>query len=126
MTPLETSSLPKFNFHNVSLWMQRLNKAIDEKLNDSTISNKWLASKMEISQRQLIRKTKEYSGLPPRQYLRYYRLNKAMNALKKGQFLTVKETAHSVGFEKSSYFTQHFENIYGKKPLEILRENGWR
>jgi len=108
------------------LWLKRFNNAIDKKLADPTITNEWLANKMEISQRQLIRKVKDIIGIPPRQYIRIYRLEKAMNILQAGTYHTVKETAHAVGFEKASYFTRKFEDQFGKKPLEILREYGWR
>lgn len=126
MNSLEKVNPKTWYSKGAQLWMQRFHEAIDEKLHDSAISNTWLAHKMEISQRQLIRKVKEFSGLPPRKYLRQYRLNKAMNTLKAGTFLTVKETAYAVGFEKVSYFTNQFEAFFGKKPLEILREHGWR
>ena len=110
----------------VKKWLQRLDLIIDKQLKDNTLSNEELAQKLSISNRQLFRKVKTLSGLTPQKYLRQYRLKQAMRHLKNGRYRTVKETAFAVGFKNVSYFIQKFEKHFGKKPLQILRESGWR
>ena len=46
--------------------------------------------------------------------------------LENGKYRTVKDTAFAVGYTKSNYFSIQFEKQFGKKPLVILRESGWR
>lgn len=107
-------------------WLSRLDAVISKHLKDIYLDNKKIASELKISERQLFRKVKELTDLTPQKYLKMQRLQKAMDFLKSGKFRTVKETAQAVGYIKSNYFSIQFEKQFGKKPLEILRELGWR
>ena len=107
-------------------WLLRLEQIIDKHLKDFSLSNQQLAKELSISERQLFRKVNEHTGLSPQRYQRRYRLRKAMKFFKAGTYRTVKETACSVGYIKVSYFITQFEKEFGKKPLQILQEYGWR
>lgn len=107
-------------------WMNRLDAVIGENVENTFLDNKKIAKELQISERQLFRKVKELTELTPQKYLKMQRLRKAMDFLRNGKYRTVKETAHAVGYIKSNYFSIQFEKQYGKKPLEILRESGWR
>ena len=107
-------------------WMSRLNGIIEENIEDAFLDNKKIADELQISERQLFRKVKKITELTPQKYLKIQRLNQAMKILNEGKYRTVKETAHAVGYKKSNYFSLQFEKEFGKKPLTILRELGWR
>ncbi len=107
-------------------WLYRLDLAIERNLSDRYLNNQSLAETMSISERQLFRKIRELTDLSPQQYLRQYRLQRAMQYLRDGQFRTVKETAFAVGFANVSYFIQQFEQEFGIKPLAQLQRAGWR
>ena len=107
-------------------WLNRLNSIIDKNLDNPFFSNKELATILEISERHLFRKIKAQTNLPPQKYINQYRLNQALKFLKRGQYKTVKETAYAVGFRSPSYFIKQFEKTFGIKPLQVLREAGWR
>ena len=107
-------------------WLNRFDQIIEKHLDTVSLTNEILAKELEISERQLFRKVKELSGLPPQKYLRKYRLNQAMKILITGKHRTVKETSYAVGFLKVSYFIAKFEKEFGKKPLRVLQESGWR
>jgi len=107
-------------------WLNRFNTLIDENLDDPFFSNQQFAEALAISERHLFRKMKELTGLSPQKYLSQYRLQEAMKYLKNGKYRTVKETAYAVGFRNPSYFIKQFEKAFGKKPLLILKEAGWR
>lgn len=107
-------------------WIERFESILEENLNNPIFTNKKIADELGISVRQLSRRLKGATSVPPRQYIRDYRLRKAKRFMEEGRFVTVKETAHAVGFVKVGYFIQRYNSLYGKRPLEVLRENGWR
>lgn len=107
-------------------WLSRFNSLIDTNLDDPFFSNQHFAQALAISERHLFRKMKEFTGLSPQKYLSQYRLYEAMKYLKNGKYRTVKETAYAVGFRNPSYFIRQFEKEFGKKPLLVLKEAGWR
>ncbi len=107
-------------------WLNRLDMAIEEQTISQYISNAILAKTLDISERDLFRKVKEVTGLSPQKYVRRYRLQLAMQMLKKGTYKTVKEVSHAIGYINVSYFILQFENEFSTRPFEVLKEEGWR
>lgn len=107
-------------------WLTRLDRVQASDPKWLTLTNEDLAKKLKMSERQLFREMKKSTGLSPQQYLRQYRLQQSMVLLKTGQSRTVNEAAFAVGYSNVSYFIHQFERKYGKKPLRVLRESGWR
>ncbi|MCO6488234.1 MAG: AraC family transcriptional regulator [Phaeodactylibacter sp.] len=107
-------------------WLARLDLSIREGMTDGGLNNKTLASCLGISERHLIRRVKQLTGLSPQQYIRQHRLQQAMEYLEQGTYRTVKETAAAVGYANAGYFISQFEHQFGKRPLDVLREWGWR
>lgn len=112
--------------YNENRWLNRLDQIIDHHLGEPGFGNGQLAAVMKISERHLSRKVKALSGLPPRKYLRRYRLKQALELLESGSLKRVKDASEAVGYSNTSYFISQFEKEFGKKPLEVLREKGWR
>jgi len=107
-------------------WLKRLHSLIESNLDDPSLDNAQLAAALIISERHLFRKLNELTGLSPQKYVSQFRLKRAMQYLRNGTFRTVKETCFAVGFRNTSYFIRQFEKAYGKRPLQVLKENGWR
>lgn len=107
-------------------WLNRFHQIIQENLAEGSLSNEFLATRIEISERHLFRRVKSLTGLTPQQYIRQCRLQQAMDYLEAGTYRTVKATATAVGFTNASHFINRFEKEFGKKPFDILRECGWR
>ena len=63
---------------------------------------------------QLYRKLKALTGLAATDFIRSYRLKRAVGLLQQGQ--TVAQTAYAVGFESPSYFGQCFREQFGEPP----------
>ena len=112
--------------HNGSKWLERINLIINEHLDQNSFNNRQLAKAIAVSERHLFRKVKLLTGLPPNQYIRKYRLRQAKQYLEAGTYTTVKDTSAAVGYINISYFISQFEKEYGKKPLAVLQEAGWR
>lgn len=107
-------------------WLIRLNGIIDKNLNDPFFNNQQLAEILGISERHLFRKVNELTSSSPQKYISHYRLQQAIKYLKNGKYRTVKATTYAVGFRSPSYFIRQFEKEFGKRPLQILKEAGWR
>ncbi len=73
-----------------------------------TLDNQYLAKAMTISERQLYRKIKETIGQSPNQFIRSYRLKKAMEFIESKKYLTVQEVAGRVGYQNVYYFNKVF------------------
>jgi len=123
--------LPKQKIHHsimngMKKWMERLDSILEDYVGDPYFNNELLAKELAISERNLFRKINEITGMSPQKYIRRYRLNLAMNLLVNGEYRTVKETAYAVGYLNVSYFIAQFEKDFGRKPLQVLQEEGWR
>lgn len=122
---------PKKILHNLqpeepSKWLLRFDRIIEKYVGEETLDNERIAKELAVSERNLFRKVKEFTGLSPQKYLRQYRLHQAIKYLKNGRYRTVKETANAVGYSNVSYFISLFEGTFGVKPLRILQDEGWR
>jgi AraC-like DNA-binding protein len=111
---------------NGSAWLRRFDQLVVAQIDNVSLNNEQLASQVHMSERHLFRRIKELTGMPPQKYIRKKKLAHAKHYLENGFFLTVKETAYAVGYINISYFIQQFEKEFGRKPLSILREAGWR
>lgn len=105
-------------------WITRINQLILENLSDFYWTNTTLAAELSISERQLYRIVKELTGMSPNLYIRQIRLKAAYKFLQSGRYLTVKEVAAAVGFQKADYFTRLFKSEFGLTPMEVLQEKG--
>lgn len=79
-----------------------------------------LANNMDFSARQIQRKLKLLSDCTPSEYIRNYRLDKALPYLEQGDF--IKEVARKVGFASQSYFTSCFKARYCLTPTEFRQQ----
>lgn len=107
-------------------WLQQFHQLIEEEPQLINLDNKKISTRLGLSERQFFRKIKTITNLPPQKYLRPFRLKLAKQYLENGEYRTVYETAFAVGYQNVGYFIAQFETQFGKKPLQILKEKGWR
>ena len=101
--------------------MNNLESILRAHLEDPYFNNKEAANELGISTRSLYRAVKAASGMSPNQYFRKYRIERAEELLRSGQYRTVKEVALRVGFRKVSYFSDQFELQKGVRPSALLQ-----
>ncbi|NHF59963.1 helix-turn-helix domain-containing protein [Flavobacteriaceae bacterium TP-CH-4] len=77
-----------------------------------------LASAMNMSRSNLLRKIKKDTALSASRFIRQMRLKKGMELLQQGT-LTVSEVSYQVGFGSTSYFIKCFREQYGYPPGEV-------
>lgn len=77
-----------------------------------------LAEMCDMSESQLRRLFKEYSGSSPIEYRNRLRVEKAYQLLK-NNFCNVTEAAESVGFNNIYYFSRLFKSVIGESPKSV-------
>src|SRR5438876_470790 len=102
-------------------FLQSLFKIIEDNLDDSLLTVRFLAVNMAVSKSTLNRKLSTIIGLSANDLIRQYRLQKAAAFLLSGK--NVSETAYLTGFETPSYFTQCFKEFYKITPKEYSKTN---
>jgi len=95
----------------------RLEQLVEENISNEEFCVEELASAAGISRSHLHRKLRATRGQSASQFIRDYRLNKALILLKEEQ-QTVSEVAFRVGFSSPTYFSKCFADLYGHPPSQ--------
>jgi signal transduction histidine kinase/DNA-binding response OmpR family regulator/ligand-binding sensor domain-containing protein len=103
-------------------WMESLETITKREVGNTQFGITSLAYDLNISERQLRRKIKMKTGLTPNQYFRIVKLDKAREYLEKRRYETVSEIAYKIGFSNVHYFSKIYQEQYGKKPSEYLKD----
>lgn len=103
-------------------FVEKLNFHIEEHLCEETFYIEQLAEKMFMSRSNFYRKVKSLFGISPNDYMKTYRLRKAAEMIRSGDFL-IKEIYEQVGFKTSSYFSACFREEFGMTPKQYKDQN---
>ena len=90
---------------------QKIEHILEVNLEDENFGVSNLASEIGLSRSQLYRKLQDATGKSTSQFIREYRLKRAMEMLKKNQF-TATEIEYRVGFSIPTYFNTFFHNFF--------------
>lgn len=101
------------------LFRDKLLTIVNVQYENSDFSIEDLSESLGLSRVHLYRKMKTLFGVSPTDYLRNYRLNKAMLLLKTRQY-SISEIAYMTGFTSPAYFTKCFKVLYGITPSESI------
>ena len=104
---------------NDELFMERVAKCVNEHYSDSEFSTEELAQMVGVSRTHLHRQMKRLTGIPPSDFLRNIRLEKAYRLLKENK-VNISQVAYSVGFATQSSFSIIFKRQYGISPKEVV------
>ncbi|MBQ9711446.1 MAG: helix-turn-helix transcriptional regulator, partial [Bacteroidales bacterium] len=91
---------------------------MDSHLSEEDFNVQSIAFEIGMSRSCLYSKIKTLSGEGPQDFLQGYRLNKAMELLKKGE-MNVTEVSYTVGFASLAGFSRSFKNRFGVPPSAI-------
>ncbi|MFC4874176.1 helix-turn-helix domain-containing protein [Negadavirga shengliensis] len=98
--------------------LEVLEREVEANLKNEQFGVEELAQKVGMSRSNLHRKLQSATGQSVSQYIREYRLRKALEHLEIGD-LTVAEVAYEVGFGSPSYFTTCFTEYFGYAPSMV-------
>jgi len=92
---------------------------LEQHLSDEHIGVEDFAHKMFVSRVQLYRKVKALTNQSVTDFVRDYRLDKAMVMLKNRDG-NVGDVASKVGFGSESYFSRAFKERFGVPPSQVV------
>ncbi|MDR2058301.1 MAG: response regulator [Dysgonamonadaceae bacterium] len=103
-------------------FLSEITNIIEERMDDPALSVNALSRFSGTGAKQIYRKIKQLTGLPPVEYIRSIRMKKAAILLSQKKF-TVSEVMYMVGFSSHSYFSKCFQAEFGKTPGKYADEN---
>lgn len=104
---------------NEEIFVKKLITAIEQNLEDNNFGATQLGDTLGMSRMQLHRKITSLTEHSTSSFIRYIRLQRAKEFLKKGE--PVSQTAYKVGFNSLSYFTTAFKKEFGVSPSEFAQ-----
>lgn len=101
-------------------FLNKLMELTEQIWNDENYNVDIFSKKIGLSKSQLYRKITSLTGLSPNEFVREYRLKKAVNMLerKKGN---ISQIAFETGFNNASYFSKCFQKKFGMLPSDYYR-----
>lgn len=103
------------------VFLQKAIALVEERINDEAFGIDELSTGLNMSRSQAHRKLTALTNQSPGEFIRYLRLQRAMDLLTEGAG-TVAEVAYRVGFSDPSYFSRRFHQQFGVAPSEIVRD----
>jgi signal transduction histidine kinase/DNA-binding response OmpR family regulator/streptogramin lyase len=100
-------------------FLQKTIEIIHQHLSEQEFNVDYLAEHMSMSRSQLYRKIHALTGMPPNEFIRYNRLQRAAELLKQHTG-NIAEIAYEVGFNNPSYFSECFKKQFGVLPSDYV------
>ena len=117
--------LPDKEFNQLSRnekFLRKLRQIVESNLGNEQFGVECLAEAIDMSRIQVYRKLQRLTGKNISQYIREFRLKRAMELLKM-DVANVAEIAYQVGFGSPAYFNKCFHDFYGYPPGEVVKKN---
>lgn len=112
-----SSSLSDFAISQKDVeFIDKINAILSEQVINENYSIDILADQMNMSHSNLYRKMKGLFGMPPNNYVKNFRLNKAAELIANG--VRIAEAAERLGFASSSHFAKCFKEKFGMLPKD--------
>jgi DNA-binding response OmpR family regulator len=118
-TPTDAEQTESFLSAPDREFLRKLRLTLEQQLRDETLSTDTLAQLLDINRMQLHRKLKAISNQSATEFIRKYRLERAM-ALLKNREGNVKQVSAMVGFGNEKYFSSTFKEHFGISPSDVL------
>ena len=108
--------IPNVKGNDESL-MERINKILEERIDEEDMNVDALAEAVGVSRTHLYRRMKERLGINPSDYIRKIRLQKACELLRNDD-LDITQIAYALGFSSQSQFSTTFKRFMGYTPTD--------
>ena len=100
------------------VWLHAYETLLKDHISDASFTVTTMATTLNMSKRQLFRKSKQLTGLSPVQYLLQLRLAYAERLILSRNHNSIKSVAHASGFNHMSYFARQYKAYFGRLPSE--------
>ncbi len=98
-------------------FLREVDRIILKHIRDEDFSVSKLAEYLKLSRSQTLRKIKSATGLSANEYIRDFRLKRALQYMNDSE-LTIAEISYRVGFKNPSYFSKCFHDKFKEAPGE--------
>lgn len=106
-------------------FLKRIEKIIEDNLNNSEFDINTLAREMAMGRSSLFAKFKTLAGIGPNEFILNYKLKKAAFMLRNNTNLQINDVADEFGFSSARYFSRCFKLQFNMSPNEYRkREEG--
>lgn len=85
---------------------------------ENPINTLSLCREIGVSERNLRYAFEEHSGLSPKKYVQYYKLNKIRKLLQTGSAVKIIDAANQMGFWHTGQFAADYKKLFGELPSE--------
>ena len=119
---LGTPEFTKENLPQQEDVLYQFQDLIQKRYTDDQLDLDTIAKEMCLSQIQLYRKIKQLANQSPINYLRAYRLQKAIELLANSNALSIADIAYRVGFSDPNYFSRVFSANFGLSPSDYRKK----
>ena len=102
-------------------FLQKIIEAVEQYLSDTGFSVDDLSYHVGLSRAQLYRKMQGLINHTPSEFIRTYRLQRALQLLEKGH--SPSQVCYQTGFRDPSYFSKCFRKQFGRTPQQIRSES---
>ena len=102
-------------------FLENLGQFIEKNIDSDNLSANLVAKELGMSHSVLYKKLKSITGLSLVEYMRDYRLKKAIQLLKTKQF-SINEVCYQVGYSDRKYFSKLFKERFGNPPTFYMKE----
>ncbi|MBD2705067.1 response regulator [Spirosoma sp. BT702] len=119
--PLEPGEDSSMISADEQLWLEKLEGLMAGRLGQFDLNADELADVLAMTRRTLYRTIKRLTGLTPAQYVAEARFQEARRLLETRQVSSVKQVAYRVGYRKVTYFSQVYQQRFGKNPTDYLK-----
>ncbi len=99
-------------------WLAQLETWTANHLKNDLLDVGAMAGQMALSERQLLRRLKQLTGISPQKYIAEMRLQKARDLLERGAYRSVAEVAYAAGFNHPKVFSRDYRARFGKLPSD--------
>lgn len=99
-------------------FIDKLNSLMSSRFTDPTVSIDELATIMGYGRSSFYKKVRSMTGYTPNDYLRKFRMDKAVELLLADDQINISEVAYRVGINDPMYFSRSFKAVYGISPLK--------
>ncbi len=111
---------PHSKDHAEDRFIRKVQLLLETHLSNENFNVTILIRELGMSRSQVFRKLKALTGQSATQYMRTYRMQRAMEMLKSTS-LSISEVAYAVGFRDPAYFSRVFSNHFGYAPSETRK-----
>jgi len=102
-------------------FVENINRIIENNLENPNFNIDSIANEMGLSRSAFFKKIKSLTGCSPVEFVREYKLNKAVDLLKNTD-MNITDIAYKTGFTDVGYFGKCFHKKFGLSPREFVNK----